>query len=96
VPEPRTYQELFDADVAVRDPGNAWQGLRAWSAEERTAIELGVRATVVDVVTCRALTIVEVDFTNPPAWPDHCPSRSTFVHHLEAGRSRQVSIYYHA
>ena len=34
--------------------------------EERPAVELGVRATVVGVTASRGLTVLEIDFANPP------------------------------
>src|SRR5262249_30189171 len=72
-PAPRTYRELFAQDVEVRDRGGRWVGVGDWSAHEREAIELGVRATVVDVLAGRDVTVIEIDFTNPAAAPGHCP-----------------------
>jgi RNA polymerase sigma-70 factor (ECF subfamily) len=95
-PVPRTYQELFTPDVDVRDPAGQWHGIGAWSAEERAAISAGVRATIIDVVASRDITIIEVDFRNPAEWPDHCPPHATFVHRLAHGRSRQLRIHYPA
>jgi RNA polymerase sigma-70 factor (ECF subfamily) len=91
---PRTYQELFAPDVDVRDPAGHWHGIEAWSAEEREAIVLGVRASVVDGLATSALTVVEIDFSNPATSPDHCPPHATFVHRLSKGRSRQLRIHY--
>jgi RNA polymerase sigma-70 factor (ECF subfamily) len=95
-PVPRTYRELFAPDVEVRDPAGQWHGIGAWSAEERAAISAGVRATIIDVVASRDITIIEVDFRNPAEWPDHCPPHATFVHRLAHGRSRQLRIHYPA
>jgi len=95
-PVPRTYSELFAPDVDVRDPAGHWRGVRAWSAEEREAITVGVRATIVDVLASSEITIVEIDFCNPAEWPGHCPPRATFIHRLSDGRSRQLRIYYPA
>jgi len=95
-PQPRTYRELFAPDVDVRDPGGQWHGIAAWSAEERAAISVGVRATIVDVLASRDITVIEIDFRNPADWPDHCPPHATFVHRLAGGRSRQLRIHYPA
>ena len=93
-PVPRTYQELFAPDVDVRDPAGHWYGIQAWSAEERDAITLGVRASIVGVLASSEFTVVEIDFTNPARWPDHCPPQATFVHRVSNGRSRQLRIHY--
>jgi hypothetical protein len=69
-------------------------GIADWSAHEREAIGLGVRAPIVGLVAGRDVTILEIDFVNPDTAPDHCPPRSTFVHHLAAGRSRRLDIHY--
>ena len=95
-PVPRTYSELFAPDVDVRDPAGHWCGIRAWSAEERKAIALGVRARIVDVLASSDITIVEIDFCNPAEWPGHCPPQATFIHRLRDGRSRQLRIHYPA
>ena len=95
-PVPRTYQELFAPDVDVRDPAGHWHGVTAWSAEERAAITLGVRAKIMDVFASGGITIVEIDFSNPAEWPDHCPPQATFIHRLNDGRSRQLRIHYPA
>jgi len=95
-PVPRTYQELFTPDVDVRDPAGQWHGIGAWSAEERAAISVGVRATIIDVLASRDITVIEIDFRNPADWPDHCPPHATFVHRLAGGRSRQLRIHYPA
>jgi hypothetical protein len=72
-PGPQTYQELFAPDVDVRDPAGHWRGIEAWSAEERDAITLGVRASIVGVLASSEFTVLEIDFANPETWPDHCP-----------------------
>jgi RNA polymerase sigma-70 factor (ECF subfamily) len=95
-PEPRTYADLFAPDVEVRDASGHWHGIPDWSAEERAAITVGVRATVVDVLAGPDLTVLEVDFANPAEWPDHCPQQATFVHRLCDGRSVQLLIHYPA
>jgi len=95
-PVPRTYRELFTPDVDVRDPAGQWHGIGAWSAEERAAISVGVRATIIDVLASRDITVIEIDFRNPADWPDHCPPHATFVHRLAGGRSRQLRIHYPA
>jgi RNA polymerase sigma-70 factor (ECF subfamily) len=93
-PVPRTYRDTYAADVEVRDTAGRWSGIDAWSAHERAAIVLGVRAQIVGVWASRDLTILEVDFTNPARAPDHCPPRSTFVHRLADGRSKRLGIHY--
>jgi len=93
-PVPRTYQALFAPDVDVRDPAGHWRGVTAWSAEERAAITLGVRAKIMDVFASGGITIVEIDFSNPAEWPDHCPPQATFIHRLNGGRSCQLRIHY--
>jgi RNA polymerase sigma-70 factor (ECF subfamily) len=95
IPEPQTYRDLYAGDVAVRDERRVWQGLDDWSAEEREAIEVGVRASLRGVTASRDLTALEVDFHNPRHAPAHCPPSATFVHHLHGGRSTRVVIYYH-
>src|SRR5262249_44727655 len=87
VPEPRTYRDLFGGDVTVRAGIDRWRGLDAWSAEEREAIEIGVRATVGGLTAGRDLTVLEIDFHNPPWAAEHCPQSTTFVHRLRDGRS---------
>ena len=93
-PVPQTYQELFTPDVDVRDPAGHWCGIKAWSAEERDAITLGVHASIVGVLASSEFTVLELDFSNPETWPDHCPPQATFVHRLSEGRSRQLRIHY--
>lgn len=95
-PVPRTYRDLFAADVDVRDSGGQWHGIEQWSAEERQAIAVGVRATVVNVLASSDITVLEVDFRNPAEWPDHCPPHATFVHRLREGRSDRLHIDYPA
>jgi RNA polymerase sigma-70 factor (ECF subfamily) len=93
-PVPLTYRDLFTPDVEVRDTGGCWHGIDDWSAEERAAITVGVRATVVGLLAGPDLTVVEVDFHNPAEWPDHCPPQATFVHRLRGGRSWGLRIHY--
>jgi hypothetical protein len=59
------------------------------------ATALGVRARIAGLAACGDLTILEIDFVNPPSAPGHCPATSTFVHHLRGDRSATVDIYYH-
>jgi hypothetical protein len=33
--------------------------------------------------------------TTPPSAEQHCPPSTTFVHHLDQGRSAKLDIYYH-
>jgi RNA polymerase sigma-70 factor (ECF subfamily) len=96
LPEPRTYRGLYRDDVAVQDPTDCWHGIRDWSAEGRTAIDLGVRAQVIGLAATTDLTVLDIDFRNPAWAAGHCPPSSTFVHHLRGGRSASVDIYYHA
>lgn len=93
-PVPRTYRDLFAADVDVRDTAGRWHGIEQWSAEEREAIAVGVRATVVNVLASSDITVLEVDFSNPAEWPDHCPPHATFVHRLREGRCDRLRIDY--
>lgn len=95
-PEPRTYRDLYRSDVVVQDVNGTWRGLDSWSAEERQAIDIGVRADITGLAAGRDLTILEIDFRNPPWAAAHCPPSSTFVHRLDRGRSASVDIYYHA
>lgn len=95
-PLPHTYRELFAPDVDVCDPAGHWHGISAWSAEEREAITLGVRAKIMDVLASSDISVIEIDFCNPDEWPGHCPPQATFIHRLSDGRSRQLSIYYPA
>ena len=91
-PEPHTYRSMFQPDVQVRDDAGTWTGIEDWVAEERPAIELGVRAEVVGLTAVADLTLVEIDFTNPVEAPHHCPPRSTFVHRLRRGRTQELAI----
>jgi RNA polymerase sigma factor (sigma-70 family) len=93
-PVPRTYREAYAPDVSVTDGMGTWRGLVEWSAHEREAITLGVRAEIVGLTAGADITVLEIDFTNPECAEDHCPPRSTFVHRLSSGRSRQLDIYY--
>jgi len=93
-PTPRTYQDLFAQDVDVGDRSARWTCVRDWSAHEREAINLGVRATIVGLIASKDVTVIELDFTNPAAAPHHCPPQATFVHHRESGSSRCVRIHY--
>jgi hypothetical protein len=93
-PEPHTYRHAYAPDVEVTDGIGTWRGLAAWSAHEREAITLGVRATIVGVVAGAGVTVLEIDFRNPASAADHCPPRSTFVHRLVDGRSRRLDIHY--
>lgn len=65
-----------------------------WSAEEREAISVGVRARIVGVLASREITVLEIDFSNPADCPDHCPRHATFVHRLNDRRSHQLRIHY--
>ena len=93
-PVPRTYRDLFVPAVDVGDRNGRWVGVDTWSAHEREAIALGVRAQIVGLLAAAEVTILEIDFTNPPAAPDHCPPQATFVHRLDRGRSRHLRIHY--
>jgi RNA polymerase sigma-70 factor (ECF subfamily) len=95
-PTPKTYREMFTSDVDVSDPASRWRGIAEWSAEERAAISIGVRAKVVALLASRDLTVLEIDFDNPAEWPDHCPPHATFVHQLRNGRSQRLRIHYPA
>lgn len=93
-PVAHTYRDAYASDVGVTDRVGHWQGVEEWAAHERGAIEIGVRANIVGLVASRDLTVLEIDFTNPAWADDHCPPRSTFVHHLAGGRSRKLRIHY--
>jgi RNA polymerase sigma-70 factor (ECF subfamily) len=93
-PVPHTYRDMYTPDVKVTDQVGRWQGVEEWSAHEREAIDIGVRANIVGLVTSRDITVLDIDFTNPTWADDHCPPRSTFVHHLLAGRSQHLQIHY--
>ena len=93
-PVPGTYEHTYEPDVDVTDRIGRWRGVKDWSTHEREAIDVGVRARIVGIVAGRDLTVVEIDFVNPEAAPDHCPPRSTFVHRLHGGRSRRLDITY--
>jgi hypothetical protein len=97
---PRDRDEAHDAVqeayliALARLGGRPMSRSQDWSAHEREAIDLGVRATIVGLVAGPDHTILEIDFTNPASAHDHCPHRSTFVHRLVAGRSRRRDIHY--
>jgi hypothetical protein len=92
-PVARTYRDTYAADVAVSDTIGRWSGIGAWPAHEREAIVLGVRANIAGIWASSDLTILEIDFINPAWATDHCPPRSTFVHHLPDGRSKRLDIH---
>ncbi len=85
---------MYAPDVQVRDSAGSWAGIDDWVAEEQPAVEVGVRATVLGVAASQDITVVEIDFTNPPEAPGHCPPRSTFVHQLHNGRTADLVIHY--
>jgi RNA polymerase sigma-70 factor (ECF subfamily) len=89
-----TYRETYAPDVEVTDGVGRWRGIEDWSIHEREAIEIGVHATIVGLTASRDLTVLDIDFINPPWADDHCPPRSTFVHRLTAGRSDRLDIQY--
>jgi len=93
-PVPRTYRSTYSPEVEVTDPLGQWHGVAEWSAHEREAIALGVRATIRGLSASRDITIIEIDFANPTWADDHCPPRSTFVHHIAEGRSHRLAIHY--
>jgi RNA polymerase sigma-70 factor (ECF subfamily) len=93
-PTPCTYGELFARDVDVRDRYAHWTCIRDWSAHEREAIDLGVRASFVGLIVATDVTVIELDLTNPAVAPDHRPPQATFVHHLARGRSQRLRIHY--
>jgi RNA polymerase sigma-70 factor (ECF subfamily) len=93
-PVPHTYRDAYAPDVEVTDRVGRWRGVKEWSAHEREAIEIGVRANIVGLVASRDFTVLDIDFTNPAWANEHCPPHSTFVHHLTAGRSRRLEIHY--
>ncbi|HEY7200085.1 MAG TPA: sigma-70 family RNA polymerase sigma factor [Candidatus Dormibacteraeota bacterium] len=93
-PVPGTYRDLYSPEIEVADATGLWRGVAEWSAHEREAIALGVRARIVGLLANRDFTVLEIDFTNPAGAPDHCPPRSTFVHRLADGRSRRLDIHY--
>jgi hypothetical protein len=86
---------LYAPEVIVRDGIGSWRGIEHWSAEEREAIDVGVRAKVTGLVASGDLTVLEVDFCNPPSAAGHCPPSSTFVHHLVNRRTARLDICYH-
>lgn len=93
-PVPNTYRSTYAPEVEVTDRVGRWRGVEEWSAHEREAIDIGVRANIVGLVASRDVTVLDIDFTNPDWADDHCPPRSTFVHRLAAGRSRRLDIHY--
>lgn len=93
-PEPCTYRDAFASDVQVSDGMGRWRGLVEWSGHEREAITLGVRATIVGLAAGAGVTVLEIDFSNPPWADDHCPPRATFVHRLNDKRSQRLDICY--
>jgi RNA polymerase sigma-70 factor (ECF subfamily) len=93
-PVPRTYRDAYAPDVQVSDRVGRWRGIEEWSAHEREAIEIGVRANIIGLAASRDFTVLDIDFTNPAWADDHCPPHSTFVHHLAAGRSRRLEIHH--
>jgi hypothetical protein len=93
-PVPRTYRDTYTAGVEVSDTAGRWNGIGEWSAHEREVIVLGVWAQIVGIWASSDLTILEIDFTNPTQAPDHCPPRSTFIHHPADGRSERLDIHY--
>ncbi len=93
-PVPLTYRGLFVPAVDVSDRNGRWVGLDTWSAHEREAIGLGVRARIVGLLAAADVTVLEIDFTNPLVAPGHCPPHATFVHRLDRGRSRHLRIHY--
>jgi RNA polymerase sigma-70 factor (ECF subfamily) len=93
-PVPRTYRATYEPGIEVTDGVGRWRGIEEWSAHEREAIALGVRARIIGLIAGRDVTILEIDFTNPAWAADHCPPRSTFVHRLDGGRSRRLDIHY--
>ena len=82
-PEIITYERMFDPGVTVREMGVLSLGVDAWVSQERPAIELGVHAKVVGIAVAADLTVLDIDFANPPEAPDHCPAQATFVHRLQ-------------
>jgi hypothetical protein len=53
-----------------------------------------VRAKIVGLLAAANVTVLEMDFTNPPAAQGHCRPQATFVHRLDHGRSRHLRIHY--
>jgi hypothetical protein len=53
-----------------------------------------VRANIIGLAASRDFTVLDIDFANPAWADDHCPPRSTFVHHLTAGQSSRLEIHY--
>ena len=91
-PVPRTYRDTYAAGVEVRDTAGRWSGIDAWSAHEREAIVLGVEARVVGVWASSDLTILEIDFTNPPGHPITAhPAAPSFITSPTAGPSASTS-----
>jgi RNA polymerase sigma-70 factor (ECF subfamily) len=93
-PVPGTYRNLFIPAVDVSDRNGRWVGVDTWSDHEREAIALGVRARIIGVFAAADVTVLEIDFTTPPAAPHHCPPQATFVHRLDRDRSRHLRIHY--
>ena len=94
-PEPRTYRHTHALDVQVSDGRGHWQGLVEWSDHEREAITLGVRAEIVGLVAGTGVTVLEIDFTNPPSAGDHCPpAPRSFTTSPTNGHSGSTSATY--
>jgi RNA polymerase sigma-70 factor (ECF subfamily) len=93
-PVPARYRGLFAPNVDMRDTVEHWHGLRDWSAHEREAIGLGVRARLLGVLASEDVTVLEIDFTNPDESPEHCPPHATFVHRTHHGLSTRLRIHY--
>ena len=72
-PVAHTYRDMYAPHVEVTEGLGRWRGVEDWSAHEREAIEIGVRATVIGLVASRDLTVLDIDFTNPAWADDYCP-----------------------
>jgi Sigma-70, region 4 len=91
-PVPRTYRDTYTAGVEVSDTAGRWSGIGAWSAHEREAIVLGVRAQIVGIWASSDLTILEIDFTNPPWHPITVrPAAPSSITSMTAGQTASTS-----
>jgi RNA polymerase sigma-70 factor (ECF subfamily) len=57
-------------------------------------VALGIRQRLVSAVPSRDLTIWEMDITNPPDHPGHCPAGVIWLLSLRAGRIRRLRLFH--
>jgi RNA polymerase sigma-70 factor (ECF subfamily) len=81
-----------DAQLAA---GGAVRGGRDYALRAMDSdLDAGVRQTLRNVVAGSDVLIWETDLINPPDNPAHCPPSVVWLHRLDRGRVRRLTLFH--